>query len=210
MWIGLLHHGRKMKYLSKITLLVLLFSLTVVAHAGPTTVTIGSEQIQIPNVSSFTNVRYEANKNVLPDSYAPGSDVLKVFSINRRFNKDNRFIIISTPKELKNRQFNSSDFTTVASGFKSVYKDITSEPRKKDTVIFFEILNRTDATGHINVFTTMLGAKEVNANVIMLVRGRLLLLDMYTKFDSMSDIDWLEKEARLWSSKIINANKGYY
>jgi hypothetical protein len=98
----------------------------------------------------------------------------------------------------------------VASGFKSVYKDITSEPHKKDTVIFFEILNRTDATGHINVFTTMLGAKEVNANVIMLVRGRLLLLDMYTKFDSMSDIDWLEKEARLWSSKIINANKGYY
>jgi len=33
---------------------------------------------------------------------------------------------------------------------------------------------------------------------------------MYTKFDSMNDIDWLEKEARLWSSKIINANKGYY
>ena len=96
---------------------------------------------------------------------------------------------------------------------KDMYMDISkmkfSEPTSLG--VFLEnnkaigVVSLSKISGHMNNVEVF--QKIAIGRVIMLIKGKMLTLEIHTSFKSLDDLNWLKRKAKLISSKIIKANQ---
>jgi len=226
-----------MKLKTLLVTILLTTSLIGVAYAEAITVLVGSKDITLPELKGFTskNVNSKIVKALntpvvrVVAAYRPNDK----FDISR-----GRYIIISTPKEIENKGLSASDFLALSKqvkeqnrtlikseNYNSVLKDMSNSLQKatglkikqsiNDIIPLGVFLENDRAIGIVNAYTvneTFEGStttyKVTNATIIVLLKGKLLTINIYSSFDSMDDINWLKRKAKLWSSQIISLNNG--
>jgi len=67
------------------------------------------------------------------------------------------------------------------------------------------VVSLSKISGNINNVEVF--QKVALGQVIMLIKGKMLTLEIHTSFKSLDDLNWLKRKAKLISSKIIKANQ---
>jgi hypothetical protein len=215
----------------KIFLAVVMLQVGVQAHAEDKSLSVGWSSIDIPNISGFKYSSVGFYEKLFPDSKS-----LEYIPKRRSDNKKGRLIIIHTPKQIEYKSFSENDFLQISSELKQRHKDIIQKMYQKGAdqmgefseFIYMDLekmeINNPISLGVILENNKSIGVVSMSkiegstlgvdifkkiaiANIIMLVKGKLLTLEIHTSFDSLKDLDWIKRKSKLISSSIIKANE---
>jgi len=230
-----LHRGRKMK-LIKIIINFWVLTLVSIgsSYAEDKGLTVGSTNIVIPKISNYENddsgLYTKLNPNVKSIDYQPKlkSEALHgraiiIFTPKALAYKnisESDFLAISSALKLQHEKLLKKSYEKgkkrigiMSEEIKDMYMDISkmkfSEPTSLG--VFLEnnkaigVVSLSKISGHMNNVEVF--QKIAIGRVIMLIKGKMLTLEIHTSFKSLDDLNWLKRKAKLISSKIIKANQ---
>jgi hypothetical protein len=224
-----------MKLKTLLLTVLLSTSLIGNTYAEVITVSVGSKDITFPELKGFKSMNVNS-KIVQAITFPGQRNVAAYKANNKFDDSRRRFILIWTPKEIENKDLSASDFLALSKqikeqnrtiiksiDFNSIIKDMSSSIEEATGLKLKQSINgiiplgvfleNDRAIGIVNVYRlneTFKGSttvnKQTNATIVVLLKGKLLSINIYSLFDSMDDINWLKRKAKLWSSQIIEAN----
>ena len=201
-------------------------------HAEEKKISVGWKSIIIPAINGF-----ESNKDLetlLKNTAHPDLKIFGVFRASGKFDRSRkRYFIISTSRLNEDANISINDFSILSKDLKASHGDIVNEfysqtnikrvnsALSKSTGIKTELsFNDTTSLGVFLENDTALGIisvakvsgkfgtnKVAKTSVPMLLKGKIIVINIHSEFDSMSDIEWLKNKSKTWSDKIIKANK---
>lgn len=220
---------------NKKVILFIFFTTFSFYSSASSKLSIGSTDIVLPSISGFKydDLKFyqKFNPNVLSLEYMPKrkSDFLKgrgviIYSAkaieHKNFNESNfgeiKAELKNNHKTIVNKNYEKS--VNIMEDFSKKNKDYLeidiSSIKLNDVISLGIFLDRNNAVGVVSMSKLSGEMNEVDifrkvaiAQVIMLVKSKMLTLEVHTSFDSMKDLDWLQRKAELISLNIIEANE---
>ncbi|MBC8493863.1 MAG: hypothetical protein H8D41_03645 [bacterium] len=202
----------------KVTILALSALFMSVSYAEETVISIGHQKIAIPELDSFNSMIMNVNTNKqflgLLDELTPGQEKHLAFFVDKNSRPLlSKHIVFAVPAGTESNTFSKNDFSVFLDRTKEKYKNTTQTgltPMKSSMGVFLE---NDRAIGFINVYEESVNInghlesdKRANAFIFLLLKGRILTMNIVTLFESMKDVDWLKRKALIWSAQIIDAN----
>ena len=211
----------------KVVILALSALFMSVSYAEETVISISHQEIVIPELDSFDSININGQLLGLLDETNPERGKHFVFFVDKNSQPLlSKYIIFAVPAGTESNTFSKNDFSVFSEHVKEKHKNTTQAeltPGKismgrviysiGDIVPMEVFLENDRAIGFINVYEEsaeisgrLESDKKANAFIFLLVKGRILTMNIITLFESIKDIDWLKRKAHIWSAQIINAN----
>lgn len=202
-----------------------LFALFMSAsYAEETVISIGHQKIVIPELDDFDSV-ITTDEQILGfmDEMVPEKRKHLAYVIDKNIllsGTNTINIIFYIPVGTENNIVSKNDFLVLAERIKG--KAVLTPEKVLTKKVIFSIgdiapmgvfLENDRAIGFTNVYEENVeingrleSGKSANAFIILLLKGRVLAMNIVTSFESMKDVDRLKRKAHIWSAQIIDAN----
>jgi hypothetical protein len=204
------------------------------SYAEDKGLTVGSTNIVIPKISNYENddsgLYTKLNPNVKSIDYQPklksemlhgrGIIIFTPKALAYKNISESDFLAISSALKLQHEKLLKKSYEKgkkrigiMSEEIKDMYMDISKMKLSEPTSlgVFLEnnkaigVVSLSKISGHINNVEVF--QKIAIGQVIMLIKGKMLTLEIHTSFKSLDDLNWLKRKAKLISSKIIKANQ---
>ncbi len=207
----------------KVVVLALSVLFMSASYAEETVISIGHQEIVIPELDSFYSVMNEQLLGFM-DEMIPEKRKHLAYFVDKNTPLSRKHIVFAIPAGTESNTFSKSDFLALSNRLKE--GDTTKAALKPGKIstrkAIFSIggitpmgvfLENDRAIGFINVYEENVeingrleSGKTANAFVLLLLKGRILAMNIITSFEFTKDIDWLKRKAHIWSAQIIDAN----
>jgi len=209
-------------------LAALLAAPPLTGAAAPYTVRLGTERIALDALPGFTDTTDLASPRLqdLAASLTSPSNRVLLFALTdadlRRFqmgdplDKKRRYVMAVTPKELERERVSADAFKAFVAEslrdlgkpeqFKDLPKFLEDRPIGLPNLLIEPKQGQTPLPGE-RMFDRSTPQYLVFTTTFVLVRGKALILTVYTLFYDSADIDWLKTASQRWADELLRLNR---